>query len=157
MGVSGVGKSTVGCKLSQRFGLPFLEGDEFHSAENIAKMKRGEPLTDADRAPWTGRIVSTVDDMRDERIVLACSALTPSVRASLSKVNARHVSWVLLTASAQVIQARMMERDHFMPESLLDSQFAALTLSDDLFEVDAARTLSDILQTITEYCDLAEA
>ncbi len=148
MGVSGVGKTTVGRCLAERLGARFLEGDRYHPAANVEKMRRGEPLSDADRQPWletlAGELVAC--RARGESVVLACSALRRRYRDILRAGSRRSgtsadavsdfaeaakchdgVGFVFLDAAQAVIQRRLdMRRDHFMPPSLLDSQFAAL-------------------------------
>lgn len=128
MGVAGCGKSTVGGLLAARLGIAFAEGDAFHPAANVAKMSRGEPLTDADRQPWLAAIADEIARRaeRDEGLVVGCSALRRSYRRTLlgTRSNAR---LVYLKGGQDLIAARMAgRRDHFMPPSLLASQFAAL-------------------------------
>jgi gluconokinase len=128
MGVSGVGKTTVGKRLAELLGARFLEGDKFHPPENIEKMSHGEPLTDADRKPWLQRLAGEVAASRakGESVVLACSALRRRYRDIL-RAGHGDVDFVFLAADQAVIQKRLdARRGHFMPPSLLDSQFAAL-------------------------------
>jgi gluconokinase len=128
MGVSGVGKTTVGKALAARLGARFLEGDRYHPPANIEKMSRGEPLTDADRLPWLETLAAELADSRGkgEDVVLACSALRRGYRDIL-RAGHGDVDFVFLHAEQAVIQRRLdSRRDHFMPPSLLDSQFAAL-------------------------------
>jgi gluconokinase len=128
MGVSGIGKTTVGVRLAEALGAGFLEGDKFHPRANIEKMSHGEPLTDADRKPWLERLAAELDASRvkGESVVLACSALRRSYRDIL-RAGHGDVDFVFLDAEQAVIQKRLDARKgHFMPPSLLDSQFAAL-------------------------------
>jgi gluconokinase len=128
MGVSGVGKTTVGKGLAEALGARFLEGDQFHPKANIEKMSHGEPLTDADRKPWLERLAVELDASRvgGKSVVLACSALRRSYRDIL-RAGHDDVDFVFLDAEQAVIQKRLDARKgHFMPPSLLDSQFAAL-------------------------------
>jgi gluconokinase len=128
MGVSGVGKTTVGKHLADALGARFLEGDDFHPKANIEKMSHGEPLTDADRKPWLERLASELDASRakGESVVLTCSALRRLYRDIL-RAGHDDVDFVFLYADQAVIQKRIDARKgHFMPPSLLDSQFAAL-------------------------------
>lgn len=127
MGVSGCGKSTVAKHLAGLLGASFGDGDGLHPPENIAKMGRGVPLDDDDRLPW----LRAVRDDAAARArangvhVVACSALKRSYRDVLS--GAGDVTYVFLEGSRELIASRMHEREgHFMPESLLDTQFAAL-------------------------------
>jgi carbohydrate kinase (thermoresistant glucokinase family) len=126
MGVSGSGKSTVGACLAERLGAPFIDGDDLHPPENIAKMSAGQPLDDADRAPWLARIAGQLAAWRDAGSggVIACSALKRAYRDQLAAEGAR---FVYLAESPASAAARLAERTgHFMPESLVASQFQAL-------------------------------
>lgn len=124
MGVAGSGKTSVGEALSARMGIPYLDGDTLHPPGNIAKMSRGEPLTDADRWPWLARVGQALAGQ--EALILGCSALRRSYRDRI-RAEAGAVIFVHLAGSRSVIAARMRQRGgHFMPVALLDSQFAAL-------------------------------
>lgn len=128
MGVSGSGKSTIAKPLADTLGWPFKEGDELHPAANIAKMKAGIPLTDADRAPWLAAIGAWIDGQsaRGEAGVITCSALRRAYRDQLRE-GRPGVRIVFLKGSREVIAARLASRQgHFMPPSLLESQLAAL-------------------------------
>jgi len=128
MGVSGSGKSTVGKGLANALDWPFEEGDDLHPPANIAKMKAGVPLTDEDRAPWLAAIARWIDGQaaRAEPGIITCSALKRGYRDHLRK-DRPQVWLVFLEGSRQVIAERLAHRQgHFMPPSLLDSQFAAL-------------------------------
>ncbi|MFO1167204.1 MAG: gluconokinase [Rhodoblastus sp.] len=128
MGVAGSGKSTIGAALSQRLGWPYADADEFHPAANVAKMSAGQPLTDEDRWPWLAAIAAYIDKARLEgrHAIVSCSALKRIYRDIL--VGGRDdVRLVLLDGTKDEIFARMSARkDHFMPLSLLESQFATL-------------------------------
>jgi len=104
MGVSGVGKTTVGKRLAERLGVEFLEGDSFHPPANIAKMKNGEPLTDADRQPWLEILARELAARRDagKGVVLACSALRRRYRDIL-RAGHDDVDFVFLDADQAVI------------------------------------------------------
>ncbi|GLS88207.1 gluconokinase [Cypionkella aquatica] len=123
MGVAGSGKSSVGAALSAALALPYRDGDDLHPAENIAKMRRGEALTDADRWPWLALVGQALGGPG----IVGCSALKQSYRALIDAQAGGGVVFVLLSGSRAVIEARMAARvGHFMPSSLLDSQFATL-------------------------------
>jgi gluconokinase len=128
MGVSGTGKTTVGESLARRLGWTFQEGDDFHPAANIAKMKSGQPLDDADRAPWLARVEAWIaGELAAGRSgVITCSALKRTYRSAI--VGGRSdVILVYLTGSKEVIAERLEKRrGHFMPPSLLASQLKAL-------------------------------
>ncbi len=128
MGVSGSGKTTVAAGLARREGWILLEGDKFHPPENIAKMKAGTPLTDADRRPWLEAIAAKADELRaaGQSAAVACSALKRTYRDILIGSRPDTVL-VYLRGSKALIGERMKARkNHFMPAALLDSQFATL-------------------------------
>jgi carbohydrate kinase (thermoresistant glucokinase family) len=128
MGVSGVGKSTLGLALAKRLSWPFQEGDDLHPAANIAKMKAGQPLTDADRLPWLDAIGEWIDGQLSEGrcAVITCSALKRAYRDRLAR-GRRGVMFVFIRLDQAAVAARMAARKgHFMPTSLLASQFADL-------------------------------
>src|SRR5437762_5121369 len=128
MGVSGSGKTTIGRVLARRLGWLFLEGDALHPPENIAKMKAGHPLDDEDRAPWLAAVAARIDAWRrqGERGVITCSALKRRYRQVIIG-NSRDVQLIYLAGSRELIEGRLADRrGHFMPASLLDTQFAAL-------------------------------
>ncbi len=126
MGVTGCGKSTIGSLLARQLGAQFLDGDDLHPAANIAKMSAGQPLNDADRAPWLDRIGQRLGAV-DGAVIMACSALKQSYRDRIRDQAGCPVTFLLLQGSRAVIESRMALRaGHFMPTSLLDSQFATL-------------------------------
>lgn len=131
-GVAGSGKTTIGEQLAGRLGWAFADGDSFHPAENVAKMRAGLPLTDEDRAPWLAAITSWMDDVvaSGQSAVLACSALKRSYREQL--LNGRDEAvMIFLEISQEQDEARVLTRKgHFFAEPLLASQFAALELPD---------------------------
>jgi carbohydrate kinase (thermoresistant glucokinase family) len=124
MGVSGVGKSTVAASLGALLGAPVVEGDGLHPPENVAKMRRGEPLDDADREPWLDAVGAVLAAMTE--VVVTCSALRRSYRDRL-RAAAPDAVFVHLTAPTEVLEERVRSRNgHYMPASLLGSQLAAL-------------------------------
>ncbi len=128
MGVSGCGKTTVGRSLAERLKATFLDADDFHPVANVEKMRTGTPLNDEDRAPWLATLNRELRErsQHGERVVLACSALKRRYREAIG-AELPHVDWIFLDGSFEVIAARMRERpNHYMPESLLRSQFEAL-------------------------------
>ncbi|PJG46790.1 gluconokinase [Sphingobium sp. LB126] len=129
MGVSGCGKSTLGALLAQALDCPFLEGDSFHSPEAVAKMRGGRALTDEDRWPWLDRVGKAAADRANAQgmTVAACSALRRSYRDRLRGAIGVPVRFILLENSREKLLARLGDRSgHYMPASLLDSQFATL-------------------------------
>jgi gluconokinase len=128
MGVSGCGKSTIASMLAQRLNWIYEDGDWFHPPSNIEKMHRSEPLTDEDRWPWLHGIAAWIDATRHvgNHATIACSALKRAYRDILVGER-RDVRIVHLKGERDLIARRLSARDgHFMPPSLLDSQFAAL-------------------------------
>ncbi|RKT02689.1 gluconokinase [Streptomyces sp. 3211.6] len=128
MGVAGTGKSTVGRLLADALGVPYAEGDSFHPAANVARMSAGIPLEDADRWPWLDAVGAWVRGRGGEGGVVAASCLKRAHRDRLrAAAPGVGVVFVHLTGGRPLIGARMAARTgHFMPVSLLDSQFAAL-------------------------------
>ncbi|MBU6461688.1 MAG: gluconokinase [Bradyrhizobium sp.] len=128
MGVSGSGKSTIADKLAETLGWTYEDGDKFHPASNVAKMKAGHPLTDEDRWPWLRAIAAEIDraGKAGEHVVIACSALKRAYRDLL--VHGRSdVRIIFLNGTQQLIADRLAKRKgHFMPPDLLPSQFRAL-------------------------------
>jgi len=126
MGVSGAGKTTIGQHLAKRLCWRFEEGDRLHPPANVARMKSGQPLTDADRAPWLTAIAEVINGWRSrgECGVITCSALKHSYRRIIID-DRRDVRLAYLEGSRELIAERLAARQgHFMPASLLDSQFA---------------------------------
>src|SRR5688572_29432007 len=148
MGVAGSGKTTVGTLLALAMKCQFLEGDALHPGENIDKMSRGIPLTDADRAPWLAaihsRILEAVEGGLD--LVVACSALKQQYRTLLSKDIP--ITWVYLKVSPALARSRMMHRDHFMKEEMLPSQFEALEEPTGALVVDGSAPPTAIVERI---------
>ena len=132
MGVSGSGKSTIGALLAGRLRWPYAEADDFHPAENLRKMRAGEPLTDEDRLPWLHAIGAWIDEQiaAGQPAVVSCSALKRSYRDVLRGPAGRHRSQlqlIYLEGDRELIAHRMAARHgHFFPEKLLDSQFRDL-------------------------------
>jgi len=125
MGVSGCGKSAVGAALAARLGVPYVDGDDLHPPANVALMAQGQPLTDADRRPWLDRVAQVLAD--DAPVIVGCSALRRRYRDQIRAGAGGPVRFVHLTGPRALIAARMAARTgHYMPLSLLDSQFAAL-------------------------------
>lgn len=136
MGVTGVGKSTVGRLIASALHAPFLDADDFHSDAAKAQMHAGIPLTDAERDPWLDRINRALHDNAATGAVLACSALTAAYRERLS-VGLDQVRFVLLTGDPALIASRIAHRHgHFAGTDLLPSQLATLEVPADAVTVD---------------------
>ncbi|WP_229259419.1 gluconokinase [Duganella aceris] len=148
MGVSGSGKSSVGLQLATALGVPFIEGDTFHSYANVAKMSAGVPLTDADRADWLQALHGQIHEARQRGagLVLSCSSLKRRYRDLLRSADPE-LRFAHLAGPRETIAARMAGRaDHYMPTSLLDSQLAAL----EPLQADEAGIVLDIAQPTAE-------
>lgn len=132
MGVTGSGKSTVGNALAERMGVPFADADDFHSPANVAKMRAGIPLDDDDRRPWLRTIGEWLTAHREGGAVVTCSALKRVYRDILREA-APGVVFLHLDGDIGTARERVAHRPgHFMPESLVQSQFDALEpLQDD--------------------------
>jgi gluconokinase len=153
MGPAGAGKSTVGRALAQELGWRFVEADAYHSAHSVEKMRRGEPLTDADRQGWLRSLHELIADATHQKhdLVLACSALARRYRDVLTG-GLDDVAFVYLRAPASVLLARLAARpDHFADERLLPEQLATLEEPDNALTIDARRTPEDIIALIREY------
>lgn len=148
MGVSGSGKSTTGVLIADRLGVPFIDADALHPLANVRKMAAGTPLEDADRWPWLALVGKALADASETGLVMACSALKRVYREAIL-AEAPEVRFVLLHGSRDVLSRRMEGRtDHFMPTSLLDSQFALLEELDadePGFVVDVDATVDEIV------------
>jgi carbohydrate kinase (thermoresistant glucokinase family) len=128
MGVSGGGKSTIGTLLAHRLGWPFLDADDLHPAENVAKMQRGVPLTDSDRWPWLEKVAAWIAERWEAGRpgVVGCSALKRSYRDVLRQADP-DLRVVYLRGDREILTERLAHRHgHFFPRQLLDAQLADL-------------------------------
>lgn len=129
LGVSGSGKTTVGKAVAERLGLPFVEGDDFHPAANVAEMTAGHALDDADRAPWLRALADLVRHSAEagEGLVVACSALKRAYRDQLRAAAGPGLWCLYLALDRDTARDRVARRTgHFMPARLVDSQFETL-------------------------------
>ncbi|GAA4167841.1 gluconokinase [Shinella granuli] len=151
MGVAGCGKSAVGAALAGRIGANYLDGDDLHPPANIEKMSRGEPLTDEDRWPWLTLVGRTLAQPGGT-LIIGCSALKRRYRDHIAREARGPVTFVHLSGTKELIAARMAARaGHFMPTSLIDSQFAALeppAQDENAMTVDIDDTLESIVDRI---------
>lgn len=150
MGVSGSGKTTLGQLLAKRLGCTFIDADDHHPAENVAKMAAGVPLEDADRWPWLEQLNAMLRECARDGLaaVLACSALKQAYRTRLGE-GIDDCRLVYLQGSIEQLRARLAERQHrYMPASLLESQFAALEAPTDAITVDVAEPPARCVETV---------
>lgn len=158
MGVSGSGKTTVGEALAKRLGWAFADADDFHPVANVEKMKHGIPLTDEDRAPWLAALHAAIEGWiaAGSGTVLACSALKRAYRDTLREgIDTAQLRCVYLQGSYELFDQRLLGRTgHYMPESLLRSQFAALEPpgEDEALSVDAGLPVEEIVDRVVASC-----
>jgi gluconokinase len=151
MGVTGSGKSTVGARLAALRHWDFYDGDDYHPASNIEKMRRGEALNDQDRAPWLDRLRELIEQKvaRGQSVVVACSALRSVYRKRLLPSDARladRVRFVYLRISPEAAKERLlMRKDHFMPAPLVASQFEALEEPVDALTINAEGSVDEVV------------
>jgi len=151
MGPTGCGKTTIGRLLAQRLAWPFLDGDDFHPAANVAKMHGGIPLDDDDRRPWLAALRREIETQRriGQSAVLACSALKRAYRELLG-VDQQTVKTVYLRGTFDLLQRRLADRQgHFMPPELLRSQLDTLEVPDGGLTVDIDADPETIVERIT--------
>jgi gluconokinase len=150
-GVAGAGKTTVGKLLAKELGWQFYEGDDFHPAANVEKMRRGEALTDDDRLPWLDALRTVIKTAveKAENGVMACSALKRGYRERL-RVN-EAVAFVHLAANPDMIGRRLRRRKgHFMNPSLMQSQFATLETPQTALTLDASLKPPVLVQQVRD-------
>lgn len=146
MGVSGSGKTTLGMRLAGHLSWPFKEGDDLHPPASVAKLRAGVPLTDADRAPWLEAVGCWIDECRGNRAsgIVTCSTLKLAYRQALAK-GRPEVRFVYLKGDPALLTQRLRDRrDHFMPPSLLASQFEDLeppTPEEAVIEIEADQSV----------------
>ena len=150
MGVTGVGKSTMGKLLAARCGMVFYDADDHHPSANVEKMRSGIPLQDNDRWPWLDQLNQLLQQAQTQQrsVVLACSALKSSYRERL-RIGCDDVRFVLLKGDAQLIRQRLAERKgHYMNPALLDSQLATLEVTSDCLLMDISNTPDALVERI---------
>jgi len=151
MGVSGFGKTTIGEALGEALGGQFLDGDTFHTPNNLDKMSRGIPLNDDDRWPWLKQFAREMSQ-RTGSVVGGCSALKRIYRDHIRQTLGEPVRFIHLTGSGELIAARMAKRTgHFMPMSLLQNQFDTLEVpgaDENAMTIDIAGTTAEIVDEI---------
>jgi len=155
MGVSGSGKTTIGMQLSAATGIPFFDGDDFHSPANKEKMKSGQPLNDDDREGWLYSINQFAKKEAEKKgAIIACSALKEKYRIILSEGMEESVHWVFLQGDRTLISERIKTRKgHFMPESLLQSQFDTLEIPRNAILIKIDKSPEEIVKEILKGMD----
>ncbi|WP_343328370.1 NADP-dependent phosphogluconate dehydrogenase [Polaribacter staleyi] len=152
MGVSGVGKSTIGNLLSEKLNIPFFDGDDFHPEENILKMSKGEALNDNDRLGW----LQTLNKLAKEQLkkggcIIVCSALKEKYRDILNAKIKENAKWVFLNGSFEQIKERVNNRKgHFMSSDLLKSQFDILETPKNAIDININLTPNNIVEMISK-------
>ena len=161
IGVAGCGKTTIGRAVASRLGYAFIDADDLHPPENVAKMAGGTPLTDADRWPWLTAVARAAVDGSGAGMVCACSALRRSYRDHLIAEAGQPIRYVLLHGPRALLLDRLNQRfGHFMKPEMLDSQLATLELpepDEDVTVVDITGTVTDITDRVLEALGKAEA
>jgi gluconokinase len=150
IGPAGTGKTTVGKQLAGTIGARFVEADDLHTPASVEKMRGGEALTDADRAPWLDRVRAVSLQALDagETVVIACSALRQTYRERLAHADPRFV-FVHVDVSPDVLARRLSERRrHFAGPALLTSQLATFERPHDALVVDGRLTVNEIVDSI---------
>lgn len=160
MGVAGCGKSSLGRTLAQAQSLPLIEGDDFHSTNNRAKMSQGIALTDDDRAGWLDTLVQQLT-MHPQGVVLTCSALKRAYRDRLRQACPM-LLFAFLEISREAAQARVLARahEHFFSTKLVDSQFATLEVPSaepGVLTLDATLPLTHLQTQVSDWLQTLEA
>jgi gluconokinase len=146
MGVAGSGKTTLARALAARLGRRFIEGDDFHSAANKAKMASGRPLDNTDRRDWIAALTEAARTS-DAQCIIACSALNALVRSWIAEGIGTTPAYVLLDGPADLLQERIVSRGgHFFDPGLLGSQISALEPPEDATRIDIALPTEEQLQ-----------
>ncbi|WP_375752062.1 gluconokinase [Vibrio sp. HN007] len=149
MGVSGCGKTSIGIGLSEALQIPFFDGDDYHSEENISKMQSGIPLTDNDRQSWLETLNELILDK--ESLVVACSALKPEYR-NILKRDCNELKFVFLKGDFDTIWSRHKAREghYFQGSAMLESQFSTLVepSEDEAIHIDIRQSPEEIVQNI---------
>lgn len=159
MGVTGVGKTTLGLLLAECLQARFVDADDFHPPENVEKMRAGVPLTDVDRQPWLAALNDHLRSAteRGESVVLACSALKAAYRRRLGE-GCPDLRFVHLVGSRELIASRLAQRSgHYMNPALLESQLATLEVPDDALQVDIGAPPEQLVATVCAQLEAQEA
>ncbi len=153
MGVAGTGKTTVGQASAKKLNLPFLDADDFHPEENIAKMRGGDPLNETDRVPWTQAITTHISQKYNRaNVLLACSALSKATRSRLRAGLSGNCVFIHLHGDCHILKERLSARKgHMFSVDLLASQFTALQMPKRAHILDIDQPVESL---VTQICDL---
>lgn len=153
MGVAGAGKTTVGGLVARKLGWNFYDADDFHSKENIEKIRKGVPLTDEDRLPWLAAIRDLITGLNTPAVI-ACSALREAYREILLE-SGGDIRFVYLAGSPELITDRLRGREgHFAGVEILESQLGALEEPEDALREDIGRDPESIAEDVIRKLDL---
>jgi len=148
MGPAGCGKSTIGAALSSKTGWPLIEGDDYHPDANVKKMTQNVALNDDDRVAWLDALMTAISSYENDRLILACSALTPYVQSRLREDSGRAVKFILLDVPKAMLAERLNNRSgHFMSASLLDSQLNDLTLPANAIQLTGNAPINQVIKS----------
>jgi len=148
MGPAGCGKSTIGAALSSKTGWPLIEGDDYHPDANVKKMTQNVALNDDDRVAWLDALMAAISSYESDRLILACSALTPYVQSRLREDSGRAVKFILLDVPKAMLAERLNNRSgHFMSASLLDSQLNDLTLPANAIQLTGNAPINQVIKS----------
>ncbi len=151
MGVAGCGKSTVGRAAADHLCLPYLEGDDFHSAHSVEKMRSGNALTNEDRMPWVDAMVAACLAQTSDQTILACSALSEVVRDRLRDGLNGACEFIHLHGDQAILSQRLSDRKgHFFKPDLLASQFAALDMPRDAIILDIVDPIEELVHQVVD-------
>lgn len=155
MGTSGCGKSTLGGRLADALGCRFVEGDDLHPAENVAKMAGGQALNDDDRWPWLKRVAGELGNPGEAGCVVSCSALKRVYRDFIRGCAGDPVLFVFPQVDATTLHDRLHRRpNHYMPPSLLQSQLATLEgpqMDEPVLELDGTQPVETLVASVLHY------
>nr|WP_246408779.1 gluconokinase, GntK/IdnK-type [Parvularcula dongshanensis] len=154
IGPSGCGKTTIGTRAAEIAGVPFFEGDAYHSEAAVEKMSEGGALTNEERLPWIARIGKAIAAEAPDKAVLACSALNLTIRAALRTALPGEIGFVLLDVPPEELRRRLTQRQHhFAGAAMLESQIAAMDKMTDVDRVDGTKPPKAVAKRVARLVD----